>query len=619
MRLLDLHIDGFAKFHHLDLSLDPGINVIYGSNEAGKSTIHAFLRAMLFGFTRARGTAAEHDLYARMTPWDKPEEYGGHIRVEADGITYTISRTFTASGGTLRIRNEVTGKEEADPQSRLQQLLGGLSETAYCNTVSIGQLKSATEHGMIRELRQVIGNMSTSASMDLDVSAATDALKRQKEQYASRLMPDASRDYTALLTRLRDMRASLGDPAYRNDIADAEAACGHLKADRDEAGKAQHALAAELAECQKQLESAGLTDRASAKAMDARGTQLWQDYKSCAHTASSTGRRILPPLLILSALGLTALSWLSLRSGSAIYPYIWHSFGNVRISLPGLAAPVLLILGLALHSDREKNRKTAELCKNALGDLLRPLTGSGAAEESNLSAFHQKLEELSALCDRSAILQQSLAEGRSRLEELDSLTKTSADNLLERRNIQWTLEQKLDEIALLQSRADALKAHVDANQKIRRDMDAVDLAAETLEELSRSVRSSFGLYLNRTASQLIAGITGGAYTSMDIDSNMNILLNDGRRMVPLEQVSSGTADQIWLAVRMAAARLVLEKNTSLPLIFDDSFVLYDKTRLTAALTWLARTAGTQVLIFTCHPDEEELLTQSDVKHKFIRL
>ena len=52
MRILDLHIDGFGKFHDLSVSFDKDLNVVYGKNEAGKSTLHTFIRCMLFGLER---------------------------------------------------------------------------------------------------------------------------------------------------------------------------------------------------------------------------------------------------------------------------------------------------------------------------------------------------------------------------------------------------------------------------------------------------------------------------------------------------------------------------------------------------------------------------------------
>ena len=54
MRLLDLHIDGFGKFHDRTVRFEDGMNLVYGKNEAGKSTLHTFIRCMLFGMERGR-------------------------------------------------------------------------------------------------------------------------------------------------------------------------------------------------------------------------------------------------------------------------------------------------------------------------------------------------------------------------------------------------------------------------------------------------------------------------------------------------------------------------------------------------------------------------------------
>ena len=54
MKILSLHIEGFGKFHDLDISFKDGLNVVYGKNEAGKSTLHTFIRGMLFGIEKQR-------------------------------------------------------------------------------------------------------------------------------------------------------------------------------------------------------------------------------------------------------------------------------------------------------------------------------------------------------------------------------------------------------------------------------------------------------------------------------------------------------------------------------------------------------------------------------------
>ena len=199
MKLLELHIHGFGKFHDRTLSFEDGINVIYGKNEAGKSTLHTFIRGMLFGIERQRGRASKNDLYSRFEPWENSGTYQGWLRLEHGGNVYRIERNFQKNNKECIIVNETLGKELQPDKALMDELLCGLSETSYNNTISIGQLKSATEAGMISELRNYIANMNTSGNMELNITKATAFLKKQKKELEAQLIPDAARSYTSLL------------------------------------------------------------------------------------------------------------------------------------------------------------------------------------------------------------------------------------------------------------------------------------------------------------------------------------------------------------------------------------------------------------------------------------
>ena len=76
MIIRQLNIKNFGKIHDKTLEFSPGINVLYGENESGKTTIHTFIKSMFFGLTRMRGKAARNDTYSTYEPWENPGQYG---------------------------------------------------------------------------------------------------------------------------------------------------------------------------------------------------------------------------------------------------------------------------------------------------------------------------------------------------------------------------------------------------------------------------------------------------------------------------------------------------------------------------------------------------------------
>lgn len=73
----DLYIQAFGKLHDLNLRFGDAVEVIYGTNETGKSTLANFIVAMLYGFPR-RQKDLEKDLRRRFRPWHQ-DSYGGHL------------------------------------------------------------------------------------------------------------------------------------------------------------------------------------------------------------------------------------------------------------------------------------------------------------------------------------------------------------------------------------------------------------------------------------------------------------------------------------------------------------------------------------------------------------
>lgn len=111
MEFRELKITDFGKFHQKNISLKEGINLIYGENEAGKSTLHGFLRGMLFGIDKPRGRASKEDIYTRFQPWENPSLYRGSLDFSVEGKNYRIIRNFDKNNKSTTFLDLETGRE----------------------------------------------------------------------------------------------------------------------------------------------------------------------------------------------------------------------------------------------------------------------------------------------------------------------------------------------------------------------------------------------------------------------------------------------------------------------------------------------------------------------------
>lgn len=624
MRFLDLYIKGFGKFHDTFVSFEDGLNLVYGKNEAGKSTIHTFIRGMLFGIERQRGRAAKNDLYSKYEPWENSSTYEGQLRLESGGTIYRFERSFQKNKKEFIIVNETTGREAEPTKALLDEILCGLSETAYNNTISIGQLKSATEGGMISELKNYIANMNTSGNMALNITKATAYLKNQKRQFENQLTPEAAKTYTSLLGEIKNLEREISSPEYENQLRSYAKERTDLKSAIEKKQEEREELLCRIEKGRQALAEFEFTDAQSVSAYLNHAEDIYRQYLEAGQAASKKSRRGLSVFFgllgLLLLLGAGYFFCWGLMPGNSFLPWMPETIDPL---LSGAAAAgasaVSFFAGALFRLKLRQEKKTAALCASNLSEIFRRHLGDGTISEKAMDALRNRMDDFIDLCSMIVRSEETVRRQMDDVEQLQGRQNQCSEIIEQQQRVQWELEKKLEHLAELKDQASALRQIIAENDRIREEIASIELAQETMKELSMSIRDSFGLYLNKTASELISGITGGFYTSMSIDENLGAFLNTRRKLIPLEQVSSGTADQIYLALRLAAARFIQNGTDSMPLIFDDSFVLYDDDRLRQALRWLSEAYKGQIIIFTCHRRELDILKEEEIKHHVVTI
>ena len=171
----------------------------------------------------------------------------------------------------------------------------------------------------------------------------------------------------------------------------------------------------------------------------------------------------------------------------------------------------------------------------------------------------------------------------------------------------------------LQALGDPLQLQAEAEETARRredlqrEYDAIALAQEVLDRANAELQSRFSPALGEKSAEIFTKLTGGKYNKVLLNRDMAPSAQEAGGMLPRQAalLSQGTADQLYLAVRLAICQMVLPAEQAAPILLDDALVTFDDKRLAAALDYLAE-LGTerQILLFTCQSREARCLREA---------
>lgn len=175
MFIKEIYIKNFGGISNKHIDLENGLNIIYGENESGKSTIFDFIYAMLFGLDIQRGKASKNDMYRKYEPWDNPAFFAGIIRFETGGKTFRLERNFYKKDKRDSLVCEDDGEELSIAHGDLDVLLDGADGELFKNTYMIIQDNKPVDYNNYFNIREENNELNS------DISNALSYLKNEKK------------------------------------------------------------------------------------------------------------------------------------------------------------------------------------------------------------------------------------------------------------------------------------------------------------------------------------------------------------------------------------------------------------------------------------------------------
>ena len=627
------HMQGtFGTLDGEQLRLDTGLNIIYAPNESGKSTWCAFLRAMLYGIDTSQRARAEFvPDKQKYAPWSgKP--MAGELELEQGGKCITIRRWTEAPNAPLRGFSAVyTGTDIPVPgltAADAGEQLTGVSAEVFARTAFIGQ------GGLVvtgtPELEKRISAIVTSgeeASSYTEADAQLRAWLRRRRSGQHGALPELEGRITTVEEQLHRLeRNAQEQAACAAEIAQTDAELQTVTEQMNAARQRQRRAAlSSMGEEKSNLRTLEQALEQARRDAAARRTALEQTHfgvqtpDEAGETAERDAQRA-ESLAATAEHGGKPYFWIAALVLSALCAALGYLVAQPLY----YAAIALAVLTVVLLVVARSGKKRAQQASAALGKLLRSYGAQDAdgiyyQAEVHRAAYRACAAAMQAEQRAAAALEDARehqCETHERLlQSLDFESGTGEAAALYQRKCALesvrtrlrTQQAQLTGAALAIGDPMALGSEhaqlLEQRDALERQYAAIALAIETLGRADSELQSRFSPQLAQKAADYMDYLTDGRYDELVLARDLSAKARSADDPTPRDTayLSAGTADLLYLSVRLALCELTCPADDPCPLVLDDTLVNFDDARAGRAMALFREIAQhRQVILFTCH-------------------
>lgn len=641
----------FGKLNHDSLELAPGLNVICGGNEAGKSTWCAFLRVMLYGLpTRERGELADKNRYLPRSG----QPMSGTLLFKDSDRSVTLTRHTLRPDAPMAVFSAVY-TDTAAPVPELTAAscgiaLTGVSREVFERTAFIRQCGMAFQPDATLQQQAATFLAGDSDSFP----SAYDRLKKQqnaRQHNRTGAIPRLDADIADLQATLREIRQladrQAADQSTLPELEQQRDRLEALLAQHDAADRAAPQLAAqqELAQAKAQVSalSAAMGELPPPEDLLAlqdalAGTELLQQnlqaaQEDCLRTEAALRSsapcrsRTLPSVIAAAALAALAAGALlpssplfTLGAAALLLSILWLLLRRSKASASSRQAETAHQSACALRDALQSNLEATQ--RDILSQVRRfqPEVGTPAGCRRCIDeglARYAALEQATAAADAAlqrlrnfpTDLPPRPAEPHALLEEQHSALSLRISELRRAIHTGQGRILALGDVDTLQAELEAKQAQ---RQRLQQEYEAISLAMTALSAADAVVHQQFAPALAEKTAKIFTKLTQRKYNKVLLTQELTPTAQEGSAAPALSAplLSQGTGDQLYLALRLALCQSVLPEEKAVPIVLDDALVHFDDQRMAAALEVLLELAqNRQILLFTCQRREADWLRQ----------
>jgi len=626
MKIKKLKINGFGKLENKEIEFSDKINIVSGKNESGKSTLLKFITAIFYGISKNKNGKTIPD-FEKYKPWSK-EEYSGKLTYELDnGNEYEIFREFKKKTPNIydKDKNDITKQYSIDKNKEslffIEQT--GITEENFLASCVAEQENTKLSNTMKNTIIQKLSNIVSTGSENTSYKKAIDKLnKEQLEKIGS--ARSTGRPLNIIEQEIDENEEKRKEiTKYEEEKYKVENQKEILKIDLEESK-----IILELLRKQKEKLEKTQLEKEKLKIFQAnleKEEEEKREIKAKIEKLESTRQENLKTkkigyyMCILATIAITAIS-IILRK------YILLALNIIPVT----DFIIKLIIQNKKKSKIKRNGKKIYQEKNILEQELEK------QEKKCENAQNEISEKESQIKQKENQINEEIKNyfiNKIQIEIIDDILSTKYENIVEfisekeRELTEYKITEKtievdnqniikqLDSLVEIDENLESLYEKKDELLQLN---NMYEIAKEEIEKAYQDMKENITPNFIEELQSILVQVTKGKYSNIYLDSENNLQIEiENGQYIPIERLSIGTIDLIYLALRISAAKEI--SNEKMPIIMDESFSYYDNERTKEMLKYLSNQEDRQIIIFTCSDRETEILEKENIKFNKIEI
>ena len=643
MKINKIKINSYGKLKNKEINLENNLNIIYGNNESGKSTLLNFILNIFYGASKNKKGRDISD-FEKYKPWDS-EEFSGKLTYELDDKSkYEIYREFNKKNP--KIFNE--NGEDISKEFNIDKNKGSefffeqtqISEDMFLATSIAMQQEVKIEKGAQNILIQKISNLVETGEDNVSYKKAIEKINKiqlekvgtersrekpiniiQKNIEINEQKINELKKYENIEYEIQEEKNAIKNNLDKNEIKNNLLKEIKILKEKNNLENEKIKIKEKILEENKNKinEIKNKIEKINKKYSEEKNNQNNSEGK---YEKNKLNKKLIIFFIILILINV-----------------LWFVFVPDKYIFL-LTVPTFLIFSIFLKNKLNKKIKILENNKN---ENLEKISSEKNILENEKKIYENNLEQIINEINKIKLennINNNLEENKLLNKYEKNIDKLEINNLLKTENINekiYLLENQinnskleinklelkkdnigpeLEKLASIEEELFSLKEQYENLQKINKSIELVkNLLSKAYEKMKNNVSPVFTGKL----SENISKITKGKYSNLyfNDEQGLNVELENGN-YIPAERLSVGTIDQLYLSLRLAMLDEISKEKV--PIILDEAFAYYDEERLKNILIYLSSEfSDRQIIIFTCTNREKEILQELNIKFNNVEL